>query len=106
MNNQENDLTLLLDAIETCDHCGGELIAVPYKKLPKEVKEQSKNMPPGLLGHFYCPECEIYSAVGAGCSSLDDMENGNPIKRVAPPSLNGPCPCNSGKKYKRCCGKN
>lgn len=22
------------------------------------------------------------------------------------PSLNGPCPCGSGKKYKRCCGKN
>ncbi len=20
-----------------------------------------------------------------------------------PPSLNGPCPCGSGKKYKRCC---
>ncbi len=22
----------------------------------------------------------------------------------APPALNAPCPCGSGKKYKRCCG--
>jgi TRAP-type C4-dicarboxylate transport system permease large subunit len=31
------------------------------------------------------------------------------LARPAPvtvtPSLNGPCPCGSGKKYKRCCGK-
>ncbi|MGO9569827.1 MAG: SEC-C metal-binding domain-containing protein [Desulfomonilaceae bacterium] len=23
---------------------------------------------------------------------------------AAPPALNSPCPCGSGKKYKRCCG--
>jgi hypothetical protein len=27
-----------------------------------------------------------------------------PTVQPAPPSLNGPCPCGSGKKFKRCCG--
>lgn len=27
-----------------------------------------------------------------------------PTPPPAPPSLNAPCPCGSGKKYKRCCG--
>ncbi len=27
-----------------------------------------------------------------------------PSPSVAPPALNAPCPCGSGKKYKRCCG--
>ena len=28
-----------------------------------------------------------------------------PIKAPASPGRNDPCPCGSGKKYKRCCGK-
>jgi SEC-C motif-containing protein len=27
-----------------------------------------------------------------------------PARRAATPGRNDPCPCNSGKKYKRCCG--
>jgi len=30
---------------------------------------------------------------------------GAPKKTVGPPGRNAPCPCGSGKKYKRCCGK-
>lgn len=44
-------------------------------------------------------------------SELDDcyeiegvVENGI-LSKVKPPSKNGKCPCGSGKKYKRCCGK-
>ena len=28
-----------------------------------------------------------------------------PIQSNAKPKRNDPCPCGSGKKYKRCCGK-
>ena len=28
-----------------------------------------------------------------------------PIKSDAKPERNDPCPCGSGKKYKKCCGK-
>jgi len=30
---------------------------------------------------------------------------GEPIKADATPGRNDPCPCGSGKKYKKCCGK-
>jgi len=30
---------------------------------------------------------------------------GEPIKADAAPGRNDPCPCGSGKKYKKCCGK-
>lgn len=29
----------------------------------------------------------------------------SPITRVAGPGRNDPCPCGSGQKYKRCCGR-
>jgi len=38
----------------------------------------------------------------------DSTSTGTPFQIVKPPakaSLNDPCPCGSGKKYKRCCGK-
>ena len=28
-----------------------------------------------------------------------------PLKAQAEPGRNDPCPCGSGKKYKKCCGK-
>jgi len=30
---------------------------------------------------------------------------GQPIKADDTPNRNDPCPCGSGKKYKKCCGK-
>src|SRR6266446_1126655 len=36
-------------------------------------------------------------------SSYD--QNPNPIRASVSPGRNDPCPCGSGKKYKRCCGR-
>ncbi len=40
---------------------------------------------------------------------LTDLENAlnapPPIRAGATPGRNDPCPCGSGKKYKKCCGK-
>ncbi|MBQ2264327.1 MAG: SEC-C domain-containing protein [Oscillospiraceae bacterium] len=33
------------------------------------------------------------------------MKGMMPPDMMKKPSKNGPCPCGSGKKYKRCCGK-
>jgi preprotein translocase subunit SecA len=33
------------------------------------------------------------------------MERKTPIKVSKIVGRNAPCPCNSGKKYKKCCGK-
>ncbi len=33
-----------------------------------------------------------------------DTEKVEPLKADAQPGRNDPCPCGSGKKYKKCCG--
>ena len=35
-----------------------------------------------------------------------ETEKKKPIKAEAKPGRNDPCPCGSGKKYKKCCGRN
>ena len=35
---------------------------------------------------------------------IDALTPRTPITRVATPDRNAPCPCGSGKKYKKCCG--
>ena len=35
---------------------------------------------------------------------LEKTEKVEPIKADQTPSRNDPCPCGSGKKYKKCCG--
>ena len=36
---------------------------------------------------------------------LAKTEKVEPLKAETPPGRNSPCPCGSGKKYKKCCGK-
>jgi len=36
---------------------------------------------------------------------LDKTEKVAPIKSAGAAGRNDPCPCGSGKKYKKCCGK-
>jgi uncharacterized protein YecA (UPF0149 family) len=35
---------------------------------------------------------------------LKETEKVKPIEESAGPKRNDPCPCGSGKKYKKCCG--
>jgi len=37
---------------------------------------------------------------------LKEADKVDPIKADHEPGRNDPCPCGSGKKYKKCCGKN
>ncbi|MCK4602845.1 MAG: SEC-C domain-containing protein [Phycisphaerae bacterium] len=36
---------------------------------------------------------------------IKDTEKVEPIKSGTAPGRNAPCPCGSGKKYKKCCGE-
>jgi len=36
---------------------------------------------------------------------VDGKAGGEPVRRAAAAGRNEPCPCGSGMKYKRCCGK-
>ncbi len=35
---------------------------------------------------------------------IDKTDKVEPIKADAAPQRNAPCPCGSGRKYKKCCG--
>ena len=39
-------------------------------------------------------------------TNKDDSAKRAPVKKKKEPSPNDPCPCGSGKKYKKCCGRN
>ncbi len=49
---------------------------------------------------------QVAKPTSAGKASMDDEENKNrPIVKGKKIGRNDPCPCGSGKKYKKCCGK-
>ncbi|MDP4109449.1 MAG: SEC-C metal-binding domain-containing protein, partial [Bacillota bacterium] len=39
-------------------------------------------------------------------ASANDVGPRQPIRKDKKPGRNDPCPCGSGKKYKKCCGAN
>jgi len=38
------------------------------------------------------------------CHRIESLTPREPVRRAATPERNDPCPCGSGKKYKKCCG--
>ncbi len=47
-------------------------------------------------------EAKIVSTSSSGSS--DGTERGRTVRKTEKPGPNSPCPCGSGKKYKKCCG--
>lgn len=46
------------------------------------------------------------SVDGGACTNTSCCPPKKPVKRASPKvGRNDPCPCGSGKKYKKCCGK-
>lgn len=43
--------------------------------------------------------------IEAEAKLLKETKKVDPIKSDGGPDRNAPCPCGSGKKYKKCCGK-
>ncbi|MBO7622282.1 MAG: SEC-C domain-containing protein [Victivallales bacterium] len=67
-----------------------EMLKRDHKSLYKDVKE------------------EVTALLAPPQKETGEMpERGKPIVREEPKvGRNDPCPCGSGKKYKKCCGKN
>ena len=63
------------------------------------VKEMTKNI---LLD--YLDSIRMWKYKGATKREVEGMNK--PIKKEIVVGRNDPCPCGSGKKYKKCCGKN
>jgi hypothetical protein len=71
-------------------------------------KEQVERLMPILMDVWN--NVRIWSNKGHTPSEMKDSY-GRPVLRVLPsvgkkPGRNDPCPCGSGKKYKKCCGRN
>ena len=47
---------------------------------------------------------EQTAKVTSESGSTDGSEKARPVRKKAEPGPNDPCPCGSGKKYKKCCG--
>lgn len=62
------------------------------KKQKSDMRERAReNLPPEVLDE----EDEI----------LANTPKVDPIKAEREPGRNDPCPCGSGRKFKKCCGK-
>lgn len=96
----ENDEVYIGDSLE----CLAEIYAVDIPELPdivesrKEQEKRQKERENGLSemfgNHIEEDEEDLF----------DDSENIIPFKRDTPKvGRNKPCPCGSGKKYKKCC---
>jgi hypothetical protein len=73
-----------------------------------QSKGQVEKLTPLLMDVWN--NARIWSNKGHTPNEMTD-KNGRPILRVLPgsgkkPGRNEPCPCGSGKKYKKCCGRN
>ena len=49
---------------------------------------------------------ERVAKITAESAGNDGTVKKQPIKKDKKPGRNDPCPCGSGKKYKKCCGMN
>ena len=47
---------------------------------------------------------QVAKETGAGAAGPKEVKR-QPVKKAQKPGRNDPCPCGSGKKYKKCCGR-
>ena len=73
-------------------------------QLPEEHKEEPRDiMDPAELRHSDSLESAVLSS---GSSTADEDGKQQPVRNTKKAiGRNDPCPCGSGKKYKKCCGR-
>jgi uncharacterized protein YchJ len=88
-----------------------------FKIIKKEIKDELDNI--GELSDFILQGAELHNgkdrnifekisqSKGIGLFGDDESYFRNTVPIIAEPKIgrNEPCPCGSGKKYKKCCGK-
>jgi uncharacterized protein YecA (UPF0149 family) len=63
------------------------------------LKKQSHSAPPPIhVAH-------VETKIAAVMAKEAELQSTNPKIRTQSVGRNTPCPCRSGQKYKRCCGK-
>lgn len=110
MENDKDFREWMLDErIKTCVTCGSTRKRLAFEDLPAERKtyfETKLNTDIKEIEYcLYCSHCDEYSVICGSFSSFDDDPASEAPRFAGNPAQNAPCPCGSGKKYKRCCGK-
>ncbi|MCE9582790.1 MAG: SEC-C domain-containing protein [Planctomycetes bacterium] len=90
----------------------GLLSGVAKLALPPEVRAAAPRLAGAFLEFLESEgrlsggrELGSYAAFLAGAFEKEAKPEGTPFKKPgAPLGRNDPCPCGSGKKYKKCCG--
>lgn len=73
-----------------------------------EVKNDSLEMNKGVHNNLQYQQSNNPGLVGQNTNATrtnKEPEKQQPIVKADEPGRNDPCPCGSGKKYKRCCGR-
>lgn len=90
----------------TDEHKAEELI-LELKKSSAQMKKAAQNLEKDLKNARDVMDDEDEWYGEEGWNWLDGQEKQQPYVRSAPKvNRNDPCPCGSGKKYKKCCGRN
>ena len=92
-----------------------------FDEMINEIRERTARMIMGIqLKTGSEQRVEVVRATGAGFENLEKQAQKNvaaaqniggpvrrePVRRGTQVGRNDPCPCGSGKKYKKCCGAN
>jgi uncharacterized protein len=108
LDTDDSDLTELLTPILMLAKEGRE--GPDDSLLDNEVREDLINMLPGIvidLKNYWLekvPPGTLYQGGNGMASTASPAPGLASVKRTSEPGRNDPCPCGSGKKYKKCCG--
>ncbi len=70
---------------------------------PEEEEERRRKEQEALAKDFQHKEKQAELSYSGGGKT--EVERKKPVKAAKKPGRNDPCPCGSGKKYKKCCGR-
>lgn len=92
------------EQILICRACGNHRVEMSFDDIPPARQAEFDVAPETIDYCLYCSHCDEYSVIAGGGSSWEDRA---PKSKsfIGTPSRNKPCPCGSGRQYKRCCGK-
>ena len=97
-NGDEDSAALSLDHVEVQEYEGEDLSRV---RTQHDEQDSFAAGPKGEAGAAQAPPSPA-SAIAA--SGAPQSAKPSPVKAEAKVGRNDPCPCGSGKKYKKCCG--
>ncbi len=83
-----------------------EMLARAAQKIVRSLINPRLAAPGGARQPTPTQEVSYVHAPAGSVSTTATKPKRNPVVAVKKPGRNDPCPCGSGKKYKKCCGRN